>query len=349
MNNHLVTTDRFSLVPQTMTEALHFSKLLSESTFVPKDYQRNPGNVLVAMQWGMEIGLSPLQALQNISVINGRPAVWGDAMLALVRGSGLLESLDEVQTDTLATCTIKRKGEAETVRTFGIEDAKKANLWGKAGPWQQYPKRMMQMRARAFALRDVFPDVLKGIHIAEEAQDIPSDQPVSIGAVSSVAEPKTNGKIDTCTPESPASQNQKDEIIRLCKVLGIDNKALGERLWGAWKVKWNDLKSVHARLMILVLSAEVDRLDAVVSPVYDDDFPATDDQRALILSMSGDLGLKPDKVDSELKSRGAFFDGLTHNQAEGYIENLSIRLADKHQEAIDLMASDGLEYEAIAE
>jgi len=52
-----------------------------------------------------------------------------------------------------------------------VEDAKRAGLWAKQGPWTAYPKRMMQMRARGFALRDAFPDVLKGMITAEEAQD----------------------------------------------------------------------------------------------------------------------------------------------------------------------------------
>ena len=97
-------------------------------------------------------------------------------MLAIVRGSGLLEYIREDPTDTGCTCTVKRKGEPEVVRTYTTEDAKRAGLLGKQGPWQQSPKRMMQMRARAFALRDVFTDVLRGIHIAEIAQDEPAEK-----------------------------------------------------------------------------------------------------------------------------------------------------------------------------
>src|SRR3546814_15538068 len=44
---------------------------------------------------------------------------------------------------------------------------------GKQGPWSQYPQRMRQMRARAWAMRDGFADVLKGIGIAEEVRDFP--------------------------------------------------------------------------------------------------------------------------------------------------------------------------------
>ncbi len=162
----------FSLTPSSLAEAMEFAGMMSKSSIVPKDYQNNPGNILVAIQWGMEIGLQPLQSMQSIAVINGRPSIWGDAMLALVRSSGLLEAINEEVTDSKAVCTIKRRGEQEVVREFSMQDAKQAGLTGKQGPWSQYPKRMLQMRARAFALRDVFPDVLRGVHVAEEAQDI---------------------------------------------------------------------------------------------------------------------------------------------------------------------------------
>jgi len=149
---------------------------------VPKDYQGKPENILVAVQWGREVGLGPLQALQNISVINGRPAIWGDAMLALVRGSPkclyVHEDIDGENEAMTATCRCARRDqEGEIVSTFSVDDAKKANLWGRQGPWTQYPKRMVQMRARGFALRDGFPDVLRGVISMEEAQDIPPDRP----------------------------------------------------------------------------------------------------------------------------------------------------------------------------
>jgi len=161
------------LSPTSLDDALKISEILAASDFVPKDYQRKPGNILVAMQWGAEIGLQPLQAMQNIAVINGRPSVWGDAMLALVRGSGLLEFIKEELSEngTEATCTVKRKGEDPHVSVFTMEDAKKAGLSGKQGPWTQYPKRMLKLRARSYALRDIFPDVLKGMPIAEEEMD----------------------------------------------------------------------------------------------------------------------------------------------------------------------------------
>jgi hypothetical protein len=122
---------------------------------------------------------------------DGRPALWGDAVIALVRGSGLLDSIHEEITADVATCTVKRRGEPPASRSFSVEDAKRAGLYGKQGPWQQYPKRMLQMRARAWALRDVFPDVLRGVHVAEEAQDMPNERPMGQAEVIP-AEPATS-------------------------------------------------------------------------------------------------------------------------------------------------------------
>jgi hypothetical protein len=161
----------FDLSPRSLDEAMRFADILCKSDIVPKDFQNKPGNILVAIQWGMELGLKPMQAMQNIAVINGRPSLWGDAVIALVRNSPLCEYVYETEENGTAICRVKRKGEEEQVRTFSEQDAADAGLLGKQGPWKQYKKRMKQMRARAFALRDVFSDVLKGIPIAEEVMD----------------------------------------------------------------------------------------------------------------------------------------------------------------------------------
>ena len=170
---------QFDLSPQTFDQALTFSQYLADSDLVPKDFKGKPGNCLIAMQWGSELGLKPLQSLQNLAVINGRPALWGDAVIALVMASPVCEYVTEDDDGETAFCRVKRKGAPEQVRSFSMDDARKAGLAGKQGPWSQYPKRMRQMRARAFALRDVFPDVLRGMPIAEELQDIPTDTPAA--------------------------------------------------------------------------------------------------------------------------------------------------------------------------
>jgi hypothetical protein len=173
------TTPARGLALASFDDAYRFATMVAKSDFAPKDFKGKPESCLLAIQHGSEIGLSPMQSLQNIACINGRPAIWGDAALAVAMASAVCESvtesIDGEGDNMVATCTAKRRGyEKPTVVRFSVADAKKAGLWGKTGPWSQYSKRMLQLRARGFALRDAFPDVLKGLVTAEEAQDYPT-------------------------------------------------------------------------------------------------------------------------------------------------------------------------------
>ncbi len=199
----------FSLTPQNMNEAMQLSEMMANSDMVPKDFKGRPGNVLVAVQMGAEVGLPPMQAIQNIAVINGRPALWGDAVKAVVLASPLCEKFEESFNDTSMTAQVlvKRKGHAERIITFSQADAQAAGLWGKQGPWKQYPKRMLAMRARGFAARDEFADVLKGLSVAEEAQDIPQEKEVN-------AAPVTASSIESSPEELTNPVERLNEILK---------------------------------------------------------------------------------------------------------------------------------------
>lgn len=128
----------------------------------------------VAILWGCEIGLQPLQALQNVAVINGSPTLWGDALVAIVKASGQCEFLTTTYNEETktATCTTQRKGEPEEVRSFSWEEAVTAGLTTKRESiYQKYAKRMIMARARSYALRDVYADFLKGFKIREVEQE----------------------------------------------------------------------------------------------------------------------------------------------------------------------------------
>jgi hypothetical protein len=177
------------LSPRTYSEMMEFANTVAESGLVPKQYDHNPAACAVAMQWGSELGLKPLQSLQNIAVIGNRPALWGDAVLALVLSSpackDVIERFEGEGETLTAVCIAQRHGKADKTGTFSIEDAVTASLIGK-DVWMKYPKRMLQMRARGFALRDQFPDVLKGLPIAEVVQEVMHD----MGAVDEVVRPE---------------------------------------------------------------------------------------------------------------------------------------------------------------
>jgi hypothetical protein len=165
---------------KTLDDLWRVSNYISKSGLAPKGIE-TPEAIFTALELGLELGLPPMAALQNIAVINGRPGVFGDVQLALVRASGLLEEYSETEIgnpkdDTWGVqCVCKRVGSKFANSTFTVADAKKAQLWGKSGPWTQYPKRMLKFRARGYLLRDEFGDVLKGIKTVEELKDLEGD------------------------------------------------------------------------------------------------------------------------------------------------------------------------------
>ena len=193
------------LALQSFDDAFRFATMVAGSEFAPKEFKGKAESCLLAIQHGSEVGLSPMQSLQSIAVINGRPTIWGDAALALVQSSPVCEYVKEYvegQGDNLtAVCEAKRRGyPAPTVSRFSMADAKRAGLAGKSGPWSQYPERMLQLRARGFALRNAFADALRGLITAEEAQDYPQPEPAREPVV---VRPKCQSDTETVVPLKP--------------------------------------------------------------------------------------------------------------------------------------------------
>ncbi len=162
-----------AIIPQTVEEVFRLATAIAKSGLAPST-MRSAEQITIAIMHGAEIGLPPMQSVQRIAVVNGRPAIWGDAVpaLLLARGFKIIETMDGVEDARGATCCVVRPDGTKIERRFTIGDAKIAGLWGKAGPWKQYPDRMLQMRARGFAARDGAADVLSGLYVAEELQDI---------------------------------------------------------------------------------------------------------------------------------------------------------------------------------
>lgn len=159
--------------------APHYMKLagqLCNSELVPKAFRGKPQDLFICWSWGYQVGMSPEQAMQCIAVINGKPCMWGDEMLALCMAhKDFVDIIEEPMLKDHAiigyTCTVKRRNRADKVNIFTLEMAKKAGLLAKGGVWNQYPDRMLKLRARGFSLRDAFPDALKGIKSREEVED----------------------------------------------------------------------------------------------------------------------------------------------------------------------------------
>jgi hypothetical protein len=174
---------RTNLIPTDVDQALKISEMFAKSDLVPDNYRNKPANIFLAVSAGASLGLAPFQAMQNIAVINGKPSIWGDALLAMVRNDkrclSVKETIEGEGNARTATCSVSRlapNGETEVITaSFSMNNAQKAGLLNRK-PWQSYPDRMLQMRARGFALRDAFADVIGGLISGEEAEDYPTEE-----------------------------------------------------------------------------------------------------------------------------------------------------------------------------
>ena len=237
MTNELVNRDDQSdIAPRTYADLLDFAHMVASSGLAPKDYVGKPEACMIAMQWGHELGLQPLQSLQNIAVIGNRPSLWGDAVLALVTSSPACEDVieyfeDEGTKDMTAVCIAKRRGKEDKTRRFSLSDAQTAGLVGK-DVWQKYPKRMLQMRARGYALRDQFPDVLRGLPIAELVREA-----VDMGRVEEVdqatGEIKNKGNVPPASSAGTRADSIKSKLRRVTLAAVIDDADSSDALKAA--------------------------------------------------------------------------------------------------------------------
>lgn len=200
----LALSETGGLEIRSLEDAYRFAKAIAGSSILPKGV-KDERDIVAIVSLAREIRLGIWQAMTSTAVINGRPSIYGDAALALVRRSGLLAEFKETTIPDVTgdeagrRCYAKRIDGTESEWDFTVADAKRAKLWAKAGPWTEYPKRMLQMRARSFVLRDLFGDVLSGIAIYEEQQDAPEDRVATARVVEGV--PKFLGSPKTTESE----------------------------------------------------------------------------------------------------------------------------------------------------
>lgn len=186
MGTELVIGDRSAdvraIIPRTLGEVENFCEVLERAEVVPATYAGMPqakrrGAMMVAIMKGLELGMPPLQALQNIYVVNGIPTLYGDALPAFVLRHGAITRIEEGwenegADNESAVVTVWRNGEQMPPRRFSLRDAQAQGLLAKKGPWQHSRRRMMMIRARSYAFRDFAADALMGVGVKEEQEDI---------------------------------------------------------------------------------------------------------------------------------------------------------------------------------
>lgn len=204
---------RASIEPRDLGEATSLAKTAVASKFFAV---KSPEEALVIMLTGRDLGLSAMQSLRGIHVVQGKPVVSSDALVAAVLASGLCEYWQPIETSN-ESCTIetKRIGEhSKPVRaTWTLADAKRAGLTGKA-VWQQYPRDMLRHRCAGGLAREVYPDVALGFYVPGE---IPGEEDTrAVEVVAATATP---------TPPIEALPEPADPITVLaCEYLAYDGE-----------------------------------------------------------------------------------------------------------------------------
>lgn len=149
-------------------ECFDLSDRLAGGKLLPAELRDRPADILLTLLHGRELGLEPGTAIRAIHIIEGKPSLSADLMVALVLRSGLAVKFTCTEsTDQSVTYTTTRHGDAPQSCTWTMADAKRAGLAGK-GNWTKYPRQMLGARARAELARRVYPDVLSGCYTPEE-------------------------------------------------------------------------------------------------------------------------------------------------------------------------------------
>lgn len=169
-----------STAGQSLDEQIRYAQALSDSDLLPKSFQGKPANVLMAIEYGRSLDLTPIQAIQEITVIQGRPTASANLIGALVRKAGhsLRVKVDPAQ--LIAVAQVVRKDDPDhTYETrWDMDRAKRAGLTGKDN-WSKYPEAMLKARAITEVAREACPEALMGINYTPEEIEA-SPQPIRI-------------------------------------------------------------------------------------------------------------------------------------------------------------------------
>ena len=178
------------------------AEVLVKSGFLPVAIN-TPEKALAIMQKGKELGIPPMEAMSSINVIQGKPSVSPQLMLALARRTGELEDLKMESNDKGATVTIKRKDQSSYTTSFGIKEATDLQLIGKDN-YKKQAATMFQWRALAANLRVTFPDAISGLYLVEEmTQGDEVSVTATLNRATAVQMPKALEPVETKIEQEP--------------------------------------------------------------------------------------------------------------------------------------------------
>lgn len=149
-----------------MDAASRLAGALCSTAMVPKQYQGKPDDGAAAILYGAELGMNPIQSLQNVMVINGKPGVEARTMVALLKTKGYRVETVE-QSDTKVTVRGVAPDGHEETSTWTIDRAAQAGYTSNA-LYKKIPAQMLFAKAATEVCRKIAPDVLLGIAYSTE-------------------------------------------------------------------------------------------------------------------------------------------------------------------------------------
>jgi|SRR4051812_27644037 len=158
-------------------QALSMAEKISESEIIPEVYRKKPANILIALDMAKRSGVSVMTIMQNMYIVKGKPAFSGAYVIAGINSCGNYDQLRYKVTgkgDTLACfafATRKMTGEIDEGPTVTM-DMVKAEGWMSNPKWKNMPELMIRYRAAAFFGRVYAPEIMMGMHMVDEIEDI---------------------------------------------------------------------------------------------------------------------------------------------------------------------------------
>lgn len=156
--------------PQSISEALQLAKVLVASRLLPRAIT-TPEQAFTIILAGKELGLTAMQSMRTIHVIEGKPTLAADLQVALVKRSQSCGYFRLVKSDAnVATYETRRGDDPEPTRlSFTIEDAQRAQLTSKDN-WKKYPAAMLRARCASALARAVYPELVMGVYDPDEME-----------------------------------------------------------------------------------------------------------------------------------------------------------------------------------
>lgn len=162
-------------VPRNLDEAFTLAKNIAQSQLVPPHLSGKPYDVFVVLQYGHDLGLTPMQACFNVDMVKGKPRLNAMTTVGLVKASRLCKYFQLVEsTCNIATFETWRVGNPKPTRmSFTIDDARTAGLLGGKddAAWTRHPTTMLRRRAGQLLAREEYPDVVGGATMDDDEID----------------------------------------------------------------------------------------------------------------------------------------------------------------------------------